>query len=123
LRGIAHAAIDVSDGLLGDLGHVLSRSRLGAVIHATQLPLGPVLAQQPADWQKDYALNGGDDYELCFTATPAQRDAVLSASQFTNTPVTRVGNLIPDSGLQVLDAAGKPLSFTTRSFDHFSEGI
>lgn len=121
LRGIAHAAVDVSDGLLGDLGHVLSRSQLGAVIHANQLPLGPVLAQQPVDRQTDYALNGGDDYELCFTAPLAQRDAVLSAASAINTPVARIGHLVPAAGVQVLDAAGRRLAFNTQAFDHFSQ--
>ena len=123
LRGIAHAAIDVSDGLLGDLGHVLSRSQLGAVIHATSLPVGLVLAQQMADHQADYALNGGDDYELCFTAPPANRDAVLAAARSTNTPVTRIGSLTASAGVQVLDEAGNPLRLASRSFDHFNEGI
>ncbi len=123
LRGIANAAIDVSDGLLGDLGHILFRSQLGAVIDAASLPTGPVLAQQAPQTQADYALNGGDDYELCFTAPPANRDAVLSAAASTSTTVTRIGTLIPGSGIQVLDAAGKHMSLTSRSFDHFSEGI
>lgn len=123
LRGIANAAIDVSDGLLGDLGHILSRSQLGAVIDAASLPTGPVLAQQAAETQTDYALNGGDDYELCFTAPPANRDAVLSAAASTSTTVTRIGTLIPGSGVQVLDAAGKDMSLTSRSFDHFGQSI
>jgi thiamine-monophosphate kinase len=82
-----------------------------------------VLAQQAADRQADYALNGGDDYELCFAAPPAHRDAVLAAAKSANTPVRRIGNLIPGAGVQVLDAAGKPLALTFRSFDHFNEGI
>lgn len=123
LRGIANAAIDVSDGLLGDLGHILSRSQLGAVIDAASLPTGPVLAQQAAETQTDYALNGGDDYELCFTAPRANRDAVLSAAASTSTTVTRIGTLIPGSGVQVLDAAGKDMSLTSRSFDHFGQSI
>lgn len=123
LRGIANAAIDVSDGLLGDLGHILSRSQLGAKIHAASLPVGPVLAQQMADGQADYALNGGDDYELCFTAAPANRDSVLAAAKSMNTPVTRIGSLIAGAGVQVLDVTGNPMSLTARSFDHFNEGI
>ena len=123
LRGVAHAAIDVSDGLLGDLSHVLSRSQLGAMIHAASLPVGSVLAQQAANKHADYALNGGDDYELCFTSPPANRDAVLSAAASTNTTVTRIGTLMPGSGIQVLDTAGKDMSLTSRSFDHFNEGI
>jgi thiamine-monophosphate kinase len=123
LRGIAHAAIDVSDGLLGDLGHVLSRSQLGAEIDAASLPAGPAVSQQPADKQTDYMLNGGDDYELCFTAPPEQRDAVLSAAASVNTPVTRIGRLKLGAGIQILDTAGKSLPFTSQSFDHFGKDI
>lgn len=119
LRGIAHAAIDVSDGLLGDLGHLLARSQLGAEIHAASLPAGPALAQQPADSRIDYMLNGGDDYELCFTAPPEQRDAVLSAAASTSTSVSRIGSLKTGAGIQIVDAAGKSLPFTSHSFDHF----
>jgi thiamine-monophosphate kinase len=123
LRGIAHAAIDVSDGLLGDLGHLLARSQLGAEIDAASLPAGPALSQQPADKQTDYMLNGGDDYELCFTAPPEQRDAVLSAAASVNTPVTRIGRLKLGVGIQILDTAGKSLPFTSQSFDHFGKDI
>lgn len=123
LRGIAHAAIDVSDGLLGDLGHLLVRSQLGAEIDAASLPAGPALSQQPADKQTDYMLNGGDDYELCFTAPPEQRDAVLSAAASVNTPITRIGRLKLGAGIQILDAAGKSLPFTSQSFDHFGKDI
>jgi thiamine-monophosphate kinase len=123
LRGIAHAAIDVSDGLLGDLGHLLSRSQLGAEIDAASLPAGSALSQQPADQQTDYMLNGGDDYELCFTAPPEQRDAVLSAAASANTPVTRIGRLKSGAGIQILDTAGKSLPFTSQSFDHFGKDI
>jgi thiamine-monophosphate kinase len=123
LCGIANAAIDVSDGLLGDLGHLLVRSQLGAEIDAASLPAGPALSQQPADQQTDYMLNGGDDYELCFTAPPEQRDAVLSAAASVNTPITRIGRLKLGAGIQILDAAGKSLPFTSQSFDHFGKDI
>jgi thiamine-monophosphate kinase len=123
LRGIAHAAIDVSDGLLGDLGHLLARSQLGAEIDVASLPAGSALSQQPAGQQTDYVLNGGDDYELCFTAPPEQRDAVLSAAASANTPVTRIGRLKSAAGIQILDTAGKSLPFTSQSFDHFGKDI
>ncbi len=123
LRGIAHAAVDVSDGLLGDLGHILARSQLGADIHATPLPPGLALAQQSADRQLEFMLNGGDDYELCFTAPPEQRDAVLSAAASANTSVTRIGSLKSDKGIQILDAAGNALPFTSHSFDHFGKEL
>lgn len=123
LRGIAHAAVDVSDGLLGDLGHLLERSQLGAEIHAASLPAGPALARQQADRLTDYMLNGGDDYELCFTAPPGNRDAVLSAAASANTSVTRIGRLKLGAGIQILDTAGKALPFTSQSFDHFGKDI
>jgi thiamine-monophosphate kinase len=68
-------------------------------------------------------LNGGDDYELCFTAPPEQRDAVLSAAASANTPVTRIGRLKSGAGIQILDTAGKSLPFTSQSFDHFGKDI
>ena len=123
LRGIATATIDVSDGLLGDLGHLLDRSQLGADIHLASLPAGPALAQQPVDRQTDYMLNGGDDYELCFTAPPEKRDAVVSAAASANTAVTRIGSLKPSAGIQLLDAAGRPRPFTSQSYDHFGKDI
>lgn len=123
LRGVAHAAIDVSDGLLGDLGHILTHSQLGADLHAASLPAGPALAQQTSDRQTEFTLNGGDDYELCFTAPPEQRDAVLSAAASANTPVTRIGRLKSGAGIQILDAAGKSLPFTSQSFDHFGKDL
>jgi thiamine-monophosphate kinase len=123
LRGMAHAAVDVSDGLMGDLGHLLARSQMGAEIHAASLPAGPALSRQQVDRQTDYMLNGGDDYELCFTAPPGNRDAILSAAASANTSVTRIGSIKQGAGIQILDAAGRSLPFTSQSFDHFGKDI
>ena len=121
LRDIAHAAIDVSDGLLGDLGHILKRSHVGAVINADALPYDAILlATQPGETQHEFALNGGDDYELCFTAPTSHRDAVQAAALASSTVVTRIGS-ITAAGLQVTDANGKTLAITPNSFDHFSK--
>ncbi len=122
LRGIAHAAIDVSDGLLGDLTHILQRSKLGAVVHVDALPIGPALvrAQLPLSLVRDYALNGGDDYELCFSAPAAQREAVIAAGQSCGTAVTRIGHLTAATSLAVVDHAGQVLPIVSQSFDHFS---
>lgn len=120
LRGIASAAIDVSDGLLGDLGHVLARSGVGAVVDADALPFGASLAQQTAELGREFALNGGDDYELCFTAPTGQRDAVLAASAAAGVAVTRIGRIEREPGLRVQDAGGRALAVASRSFDHFS---
>ncbi|PRC93367.1 thiamine-phosphate kinase [Solimicrobium silvestre] len=120
LRGIAHAAIDVSDGLIGDLGHILKRSQLGATLWCDSLPFGPILAQQNTALCREYALAGGDDYELCFTAPSAQRSAVLAAAKQADTVVTRIGYIEAEAGLRIVDANNQPLSLSHQSFDHFS---
>ena len=79
-RGVVHAAIDISDGLSGDLGHILQRSGVGARLAVDALPAGPALSRQPLDLRRRFTLAGGDDYELCFTATADQRAAVLEAA-------------------------------------------
>jgi thiamine-monophosphate kinase len=120
LRGIARAAVDVSDGLAGDLGHILERSGVGATLDADALPAGPVLARQPDSLRRAFALNGGDDYELCFTAAPAAREAVSAAGAESETAVTRIGSIEAAPGLRLLDRDGRPLTLPTASFDHFA---
>lgn len=120
LRGIAHAAIDISDGLMGDLAHVLKRSGVGANLNADALPVGTALQQQVLVTRRAYALNGGDDYELCFSAPVSQREAVRTAALDCATPVARIGSITAESGLVVSDASGQPLSIFADSFDHFS---
>ena len=114
LRGIATAAIDVSDGLLGDLGHILTMSNVGATVQT--------------DWIDDshpqaveFALAGGDDYELLLTAPPSQRDAVQAAAIASGCLVTCIGQVTTELGLQVLNAARQPLAQTFASFDHFAK--
>lgn len=120
LRGVAHAAIDVSDGLAGDLQHILALSNVGATINVDALPAGPVLSQQPVALQRQFTLCGGDDYELCFTAPQSQRDAVLAASHSSRTPVTRIGQIDAQSGLRLVDNNQVAVAMTPTSFDHFS---
>lgn len=119
LRGLAHSAIDVSDGFVGDLGHVLARSGLGATVQADALPRGPALARQPVELQRLCTLSGGDDYELVFSAPPAARAAVQAASAASATPVTCVGRLEAEPGLRLLDAQGQSIDWRVASFDHF----
>ncbi|HEY4541246.1 MAG TPA: thiamine-phosphate kinase [Noviherbaspirillum sp.] len=120
LAGIAHAALDISDGLAGDLQHILKRSRCGARLEVDALPFGPVLARQDLALRRRFALAGGDDYELCFTAAPAMRTQILAAAQAVQVPLTRIGQIEAQTGLRLTDANGMPLDLDYASFDHFS---
>ncbi|HEV6968444.1 thiamine-phosphate kinase [Roseateles sp.] len=113
LRGIATAAIDVSDGLLGDLGHILAASGVGARLDADALPRSAVLAAQPVELQRTCVLAGGDDYELVFTAPPGARLPDVGVA------LTRVGVIEVEPGLRVVDARGERVDHGLRSFDHF----
>jgi thiamine-monophosphate kinase len=116
---LARAAIDISDGLVGDLGHILDASGVGATLDADALPPGPMLAGQPRELRRRFTLAGGDDYELCFTAPPAARAAVLAAAAAAATPVTRVGTIEAAPGLRLVDANGTRLALELEGFDHF----
>lgn len=120
LRGVASAAIDLSDGLVGDLGHVLARSRIGAVVDADALPRSAVLAAQPPALQHLCTLSGGDDYELLFAAPPARRDAVLAAARGAGVPVTRIGTVEAGDALRIVDGRGAPVQGRWAGFDHFA---
>jgi thiamine-monophosphate kinase len=119
LRGIAHAAIDVSDGLIGDLGHILERSNVGATLNTDSLPAGPTLQRYSPDNRLRFSLSGGDDYELCFTAPSMQRLDVAVAALAGATPVARIGRIDSNIGLRLTDGAGTPLNLPPDSFDHF----
>jgi thiamine-monophosphate kinase len=120
LRGVAHAAIDISDGLSGDLGHILQRSGVGALLDVDALPAGPALQQQSQAVRRNFTLAGGDDYELCFTAAADRRDAVLHAAATCGVTVTCVGGIEARPGLRLCDGAGAALALSVSSFDHFS---
>ena len=119
LRGLAHAAIDVSDGLVGDLGHILSRSGVGARLEFDALPRSEVLARQPPPLQRLCLLSGGDDYELLFTAPPAHRPKVRQAALKAGVDVTCIGSIEAHAGLRVVSADGQELAAPERGFDHF----
>jgi thiamine-monophosphate kinase len=119
-QGIAHAAIDISDGLVGDLGHILTLSGVGATLDVDALPAGAVLATRETALRRAYAAAGGDDYELCFTAPAAARAAILAAAASVATPVTRVGAIDAQAGLRLVDAQGLPLQLQLDSYDHFT---
>ncbi|MFP5391770.1 MAG: thiamine-phosphate kinase [Gammaproteobacteria bacterium] len=115
---LAHAAIDISDGLVGDLAHILEASKVGATLDVDALPAGPVLATQEADRRRRFCAAGGDDYELCFTAPASQRDAIAGLGAIA--PVTRVGVIEAAPGLRLVDGAGAALELRLKGFDHFS---
>lgn len=120
LRDVAHAAIDISDGLLGDLQHVLKQSNVGATLQADDLPLGEILkSTQTTTVCHEFALNGGDDYELCFTAPTTKREAVHQAATKANTVVTRIGQITAAREINILNAAGEALAISSNSYDHF----
>ncbi|WP_295990435.1 thiamine-phosphate kinase [Rugamonas sp.] len=119
-QGLAHAAIDISDGLVGDLGHILKMSGVGATMEVDALPAGPVLATRDAALRRAYTAAGGDDYELCFTAPAGARAAILAAADSVGTPVTRVGRIEAETGLRLVDAGGQALDLRLAGFDHFA---
>lgn len=128
LRGIATSAIDVSDGLLGDLGHILQASGVGASIDtsvAIHLIAGSAeiaRAEKLFSYEKmlGYVLAGGDDYELAFTAPASCRQAVQEAARQARTPVTRIGRIDAVPGIRLHDAQGQILPKRYTSFDHFA---
>jgi len=119
LRGVATSAIDVSDGLLGDLSHVLRASKVGALIEADALPRSEVLNGLPVTLRREFGLAGGDDYELLFTAPPSRRDAVAAASRAAGVAVTRIGRIEAEPGLRLVDAQGSAIDAHYAAFDHF----
>jgi thiamine-monophosphate kinase len=118
LRGVAHAAIDISDGLLADLGHILEASDLGAEVRADRLPLSSAAGEFP-DAALDAALAGGDDYELLFTAAPDKHAQIEQISRELELPLTRIGRLDVLPGLRVLDAHGQPIHPERTGWTHF----
>ena len=119
LAGVAHAALDLSDGLTGDLGHILAASGVGADIALADLPVAPALAKLPEAARLTCLLSGGDDYELLFTAPVSAREAVQAAARASGTAVARIGTVSAAPGLRLLDAAGEAVAFCSKSFDHF----
>jgi thiamine-monophosphate kinase len=120
LRGVASAAIDLSDGLTGDLGHVLRASGVGATVLDAALPRSALLAAQPLALQRLCTLAGGDDYELLFTAPPSRHADVLAAAAAAGVEVTCCGHIDAEPGLRVLDAQGTPVALQGAGFDHFA---
>ena len=124
LRGISRSAIDISDGLLADLGHICERSGLGATVHWEAIPAIPaVRAYAQSDRGARCLLAGGDDYELCFTAARRQRAAVVRAAARARVGVTLIGEITRRVGRRapvvLLDSVGRPLKVRVQGYDHF----
>ena len=129
LRGVANSALDISDGLLGDLRHILKQSSKDAEIFLDRIPKSVTLAKQSHAIQNQYAASGGDDYELCFTASSSQRDIIAKISTSLNLPLTQIGSIKPMQHLSpeiiLINSAGITLSpdeanQLLKSFDHFA---
>ena len=119
LVGVASSAIDVSDGLAGDLRHILQASGVGAVIDWERVPRSPLLQRQPMHMQRRFALGGGDDYELLFTAQSNRSEDVIAAAEAT--PITRIGVVTAADDLAVLDERGAPVDTGKGAYDHFRQ--
>ena len=120
LRGVANAAIDVSDGLAQDLGHILERSGVGAWLDVEQLPLSPVLlASLDRQAAITTALASGDDYELCFTVPPEQVERLEQLAVNWNCRCTPIGVITAEPGLRLLQADGSAFRLEQPGYDHF----
>jgi thiamine-monophosphate kinase len=121
LGRIAHAAIDVSDGLLADLGHVCTASGAGAEVWLDSLPASPLLLER-FDAQARAALQatGGDDYELCFTAAPVQRTAIAGIAARCEVPLTRIGRIVVGPGVRALHPDGTEWHPDRSGYTHFT---
>jgi thiamine-monophosphate kinase len=125
LRGTASAMLDVSDGLTGDLRHILDASAVGARVDLERIPCAPALAARRSGPERELALAcllaGGDDYELLFTARNGARERVAAVGQEVGVPLTRIGKVTPpEMGLVVRAESGDALHALPRAFDHFA---
>lgn len=121
LRGVASAAIDISDGLAADLGHVLSASGVGASLAVDRLPLSPVVRavlDVEVGWR--LAMSAGDDYELCFTVPPVREPDLVDVARRLDLPLTRVGVVEAEAGMRLRDADGRLLELDVAGYDHFA---
>jgi thiamine-monophosphate kinase len=123
LRGLASSAIDISDGLLADLGHILEASGVGASLELERLPLSDTYTDwlaQGGDWS--LALTGGDDYELCFTAPEESGPQIERLAAELDLPISRIGRIERVTGLRIRQPDGESWSGVGAGFDHFVDG-
>ncbi len=121
LRGLASSALDISDGLASDLGHILAASGVGAQVELERLPLPPALLAQPDALRWQLALAGGDDYELCFTVPEVQRGALATALAGAGVKFTEIGRIVAGEPQIEWLYHSTPMTLTLRGWDHFKE--
>lgn len=122
LRDIANAMIDISDGLLSDLSHILTASQVGAQVDVEKIPLSNALASvrsKRGSW--DLPLSAGDDYELCFTVSPQKEAALLNAVKQFSCPISCIGEILPDKGLHCMLSSGEEIIISRSGFNHFDD--
>ena len=120
LRGLATAAIDISDGLLADLTHICRLSEVGATVDLNSVPVSSIgLKHINSDEGRNAILAGGDDYELCFTAHPNSRDSIEDLTEVLGIPITRIGQIKRGKGVSLLGPDGKAVKIDGRGYDHF----
>lgn len=118
LRGIARAAIDLSDGLAGDLSHIVAASGVGAAIDIARLPRSPAFDHVPLDEASRLALQvqGGDDYELCVCLAPGHLEGARAS---LDVPLTVIGRVVAEPGLRFVDASGATIAVPPHGYRHF----
>lgn len=123
LRPELHAGLDISDGLLADLGHVLEASGVGAEIHLPTLPLSSALLRRFSEQAQGWALSGGEDFELCLSVPPGRVEKCIQQADIMGMRLTDVGVITAVPGLRVLNAAGMQVDVSDRGYDHFKESV
>lgn len=121
LNNYAHSAIDISDGLLGDLGHITTASHVAATVQADAIPIAASLSTLSREQALPYALNGGDDYQLCFTLAQEKISVCQQALAAINVDMHVIGSIDEGEGVRVLNSAGEAMTIAQSSFQHFQE--
>ena len=119
LRGVANSCIDISDGLLGDLNHILHASKVGAEIAWTKIPLSSALKKLSELRAQQFSLTGGEDYELCFTAPENQHQRIMEIAEKHAIAITLIGETVAEKNLSVLDINGQEMKVQRQGFEHF----
>ena len=119
LSGLVHACIDLSDGLLADLAHICENSGVGAEIKLAELPASADLASVESTRRWSWQACGGDDYELCFTASSRNRELIVQALDFTDVSATRIGRVVVGQGVRAFDADAQEWQPPNRGYEHF----